>query len=106
MTYVCWNIHQRGHQSQCQEVNVTAVCNKQGHWEPDTDHICAEPTGTCDYDLTIIAIACNICYSMLVSWHNCYRCLIKSNCCGIISDNLHCYLNCVFHFWILVLSLS
>ena len=57
MTYVCWNIHQRGHQSQCEEVNVTAVCNKQGHWEPNADDICAKPTGTCDYDITIIAFA-------------------------------------------------
>ena len=44
VTYVCWNVHQRG---RCDEDNVTctAVCNKQGHWEPSTDDICAEPTG-------------------------------------------------------------
>ena len=43
MVYVCWTNHKRG---QCEEVNVTAVCNKQGHWEPSTEDICAEPTGT------------------------------------------------------------
>ena len=48
MVYVCWLIH-RG--PQCEEMNVTAVCNKQGHWEPSTEDICAEPAGTCDYDM-------------------------------------------------------
>ena len=38
--YICWNVHQ----SQCGEVNVTAVCNEHGYWEPSTDDICAEPT--------------------------------------------------------------
>ena len=42
VTYVCWNVHQRG---RCDDVNVTAVCNKQGYWEPNTDDICAESTG-------------------------------------------------------------
>ena len=47
MTYVCWNIHHGvGPQSQCKEVNMTAVCNKQGYWEPSTDDICTEPEGT------------------------------------------------------------
>ena len=35
-------------------MNVTAICNKQGHWEPSTDDICAEPRGTWDYDTAII----------------------------------------------------
>ena len=43
MTYVCWNIHQRGRQSQCEEVNITAVCNEQGQWDSNIDDICAEP---------------------------------------------------------------
>ena len=42
MTYVCWNIHQRGRYD---EVNVTAICNEQGYWEPSTDDICTESTG-------------------------------------------------------------
>ena len=42
LMYVCWKIHQRG---RCEEVNITAVCNQQGHWEPSTDKICAESTG-------------------------------------------------------------
>ena len=52
MVYVCWLIH-RG---QCEEVNVTSVCNKQGHWEPSTEDICAESTGTNDYDIVIITL--------------------------------------------------
>ena len=55
MTYVCWNIHHgAGPQSQCKEVNVTTVCNNQGYWEPSTDDICAEPTGTSIIINTII----------------------------------------------------
>ena len=42
--YICWNVHRRGHQSQCEKVNMTAVCNEHGYWEPSTDDICAEPT--------------------------------------------------------------
>ena len=41
--YVCWSVHQRG---RCEEVNVTAICNKQGQWDPSTDDICAESTVT------------------------------------------------------------
>ena len=50
VTYVCWNIHHGvGPQLQCREVNMTAVCTKQGYWESSTDDIiCAEPNkGTC-----------------------------------------------------------
>ena len=50
--YVCWSVHQRG---RCEEVNITAVCNKQGQWDPSTDDICAESTGitfeSCDHNL-------------------------------------------------------
>ena len=50
--YTCWNIYRSGYQSQCEEVNVTAVCNKQGYWEPSTEDICGEPTGYYyDHDL-------------------------------------------------------
>ena len=38
MTYICWSVHQRG---RCEEVNITAVCNKQGQWDPSIDDICA-----------------------------------------------------------------
>ena len=44
MTYVCCGIHSDGHQSCCEEDNVTAVCNRDGYWEPSTDDICAKPT--------------------------------------------------------------
>ena len=44
VTYVCCGIHSDGHQSCCEEDNVTAVCNRDGYWEPSTDDICAEPT--------------------------------------------------------------
>ena len=50
--YTYWNIYRSGHQSQCEEVNVTAVCNKQGYWEPSIEDICGEPTGYYyDHDL-------------------------------------------------------
>ena len=45
VTYVCCIILPGGQQSCCEEDNVTAVCNKEGYWEPSTDDICAEPTG-------------------------------------------------------------
>ena len=44
--YICWNIQQR---VQCEEVNVTIVCNNEGYWEPSTDDICAEPAGKFNY---------------------------------------------------------
>ena len=50
VVYVCWTNHKRG---QCEEVNVTAVCNRQGHWEPSSEDICAEPRGTCDYNVIL-----------------------------------------------------
>ena len=43
VTYVCWSARQR---ERCdEEINITAVCNKQGKWDPSTDDICAESTG-------------------------------------------------------------
>ena len=41
LTVACWTADHSG----CNKVNVTAVCNKQGHWEPSIDNICGEPTG-------------------------------------------------------------
>ena len=40
MTYVCWSVHQEDNISLCTEINTTAVCNKNGNWEPDSQDIC------------------------------------------------------------------
>ena len=42
MTYVLKSTHQLGHQSVCTEVNVTAVCNREGKWEAVSDDRCSE----------------------------------------------------------------
>ena len=39
--YVCWNIHQEENVSVCTEVNTTAVCNEQGHWELISQDLCS-----------------------------------------------------------------
>ena len=41
MTYVLQSTHQLGHQSVCTEVNVTAVCNREGKWEAVSDDGCS-----------------------------------------------------------------
>ena len=51
MTYVCWNIHGAG---LCGEFNKTAVCTKEGRWEPSADNICTQPGGTWFYTLAIV----------------------------------------------------
>ena len=42
VTYVLQSTHQLGHQSVCTEVNVTAVCNREGKWEAVSDDGCSE----------------------------------------------------------------
>ena len=37
--FLCQSTFQFGQQSLCMEVNITAVCNKEGKWEPITDGI-------------------------------------------------------------------
>ena len=44
VTYVCWTVHQSQHQSICQQMNATAICNSKGNWEPNSENICAEPS--------------------------------------------------------------
>ena len=50
VTYVLQSRHQLGHQSVCTEVNVTAVCNREGKWETLGDNTCSEVSGklACD----------------------------------------------------------
>ena len=43
--FVCQSTFQIWHWSLCQEVNVTAVCTKEGNWEPITNDMCTELTG-------------------------------------------------------------
>ena len=46
VTYVFQNLNQIESQSVCTEVNVTSVCNRDGHWESSSiDKFCAETTG-------------------------------------------------------------
>ena len=45
VTYICWNAQQTQYQPVLKQTNVTAVCNAEGIWEPDSDNICAEPSG-------------------------------------------------------------
>ena len=56
-----------------QEVNVTAVCNTLGQWEPSTDHICPESAGItlelCNHNL-------NWANSFMVHINH-YRCFLK-----------------------------
>ena len=42
VTYVLQSTHQLGHQSVCTEVNVTAVCNREGKWEAVSDDKCSQ----------------------------------------------------------------
>jgi hypothetical protein len=37
IAFVCQSTLQVWHRSLCKEVNVTAVCTKEGNWEPITD---------------------------------------------------------------------
>ena len=37
VTYVCWEVHQEWNTSVCAEINTTAVCNRNGDWELDSD---------------------------------------------------------------------
>ena len=41
VTYVCWSVHQMENISLCTEINTTAVCNKNGNWEPDSQDMCS-----------------------------------------------------------------
>ena len=45
VTYVLQSRHQLGQQSVCAEVNVTAVCNREGKWEVINDDTCSEVSG-------------------------------------------------------------
>ena len=40
VTYVCWIVHQEENISLCTEINTTAVCSKDGNWEPDSQDMC------------------------------------------------------------------
>ena len=47
VTFVFQNVYQIDRQSVCAEVNVTAICNQDGQWEPisvDTN-FCADTAG-------------------------------------------------------------
>jgi hypothetical protein len=46
VTYVCWTIDHTLHQPMCKQSNRTAVCTAEGNWEPNSDNICDESTGT------------------------------------------------------------
>ena len=45
VTFVCQSVFQFGHQSLCRQINITAVCNKEGDWEPVLDDTCVELSG-------------------------------------------------------------
>ena len=55
VTYVLQSRHQLGDQSVCTEVNVTAVCNREGKWEALGDTTCSEGSGksACDYSQVV-----------------------------------------------------
>ena len=44
--FACRSTFHVWHLSLCKEMNITAVCNKEGNWEPISDDIvCVELTG-------------------------------------------------------------
>ena len=45
MTYVCWSVHHEENISLCTEINTTAICNKNGNWEPDSQDMCSVFSG-------------------------------------------------------------
>ena len=45
VTYACWNIYQDDNTSVCTEINTTAVCNKNGNWEPASQDLCSVFSG-------------------------------------------------------------
>ena len=45
MTYICWTILQEGNSSLYTEINTTAVCNKNGNWELDSQDMCSVYSG-------------------------------------------------------------
>ena len=46
---MCQSTLQFWHQSLCRQINITAVCNKEGDWEPTLDDTCVELSGMCSY---------------------------------------------------------
>ena len=40
VTYMCWSVHHEENISLCTEIITTAVCNKNGSWEPDFQNMC------------------------------------------------------------------
>ena len=42
---MCRSTFQFGHQSLCRQINITAVCNKEGVWEAVLDDTCMELSG-------------------------------------------------------------
>ena len=57
VTFACLSTFQVWHWSLCKELNITAVCNKEGNWEPISDDttLCTELTGIIE-----IIILCTI----------------------------------------------
>ena len=49
VTYVCWTIYQEANISLSTEINTTAVCNKNGNWEPVSLDMCSIFSGNCYY---------------------------------------------------------
>ena len=64
MTYVLQSTHQLGHQSVCTEVNVTAVCNREGKWEAVSDDGCSETSLSGNHsqicNLSELCILCSV----------------------------------------------
>ena len=61
VTYVFQTYNKIGRHSVCADVNFTAVCNKDGQWEPDPDDTCFDSPGKVSIDNSQMCDSAIIC---------------------------------------------